>query len=31
MIPQGAENAQTLREVLEEGGVPVTWPVKVSA
>ncbi len=29
IIPQGAYNAQTLREVLDEEGVPVTWPAKV--
>jgi uncharacterized protein YecE (DUF72 family) len=29
VIPQGAANAQTLREVLDEEGVPVTWPAKV--
>jgi hypothetical protein len=29
MIPQGAANAQALRAILEEEGVPVTMPVKV--
>jgi uncharacterized protein YecE (DUF72 family) len=29
VLPQGAYNAQTLREVLDEEGVPVTWPSKV--
>ncbi len=31
MIPQGAANAQALRAVLEEEGVPVTWPAKITA
>ena len=31
MIPQGAANAQTLRAVLEEEGVPVAWPAKITA
>ena len=29
MIPQGAANAQALRTILEEEGVPVTMPMKV--
>jgi uncharacterized protein YecE (DUF72 family) len=29
MIPQGAANAQALRAILEEEGVPVTMPMKV--
>ena len=31
MIPQGAANAQALRAVLDEEGVPVTWPAKITA
>ena len=31
MIPQGAANAQALRGVLEEDGVPVTTPAQVGA
>jgi uncharacterized protein YecE (DUF72 family) len=31
MIPQGAANAQALRAVLDEEGVPVAWPAKITA